>query len=296
MKKILVTGASGYLGQHLAFRLNKIEFDVHYTSYKKIQDTLARASKTSTSRHFDYLIHLGGPSAKDLNLYPELFNNYLNFTKNLFNMLIESNLSRIIYASTVQVYGEAPSGLISEDSPVNPFNLYSESRALIEEILTNFSTVQYSIARIANGTGAPMQTDSSAWSLVANDFCMQSVNKKEIVIANNPLIRKDFIDIRDVAESLVLMLDEMSNKRRGIIYNIASGNTYSLRELANYVANLQRLHFKKTISIKEVCSNENDKYNFNYSNKHFQDLGIQLRDFKNQTLLDTILRAREVLG
>lgn len=126
---ILLTGASGFVGQNLI-------------SYLRIKDnqfcllTRAELEAGDISRHSncDVIVHLAG-KAHDLektsnpSLYYDV--NY-ELTKKLFNAFLTSNATRFIFISSVKAVTDAFEGVLTEDFPPNPKTDYGKSKLLAE--------------------------------------------------------------------------------------------------------------------------------------------------------------------
>lgn len=168
MKKILITGNSGYIGSHLTQILNT------YKQYKlygmdlnqpqiTIENFAAQDIKTSSeweysNIEFDCVIHLAAEVAVGRSvLNPTLY--YLTNTLGTLNVLNNLKFKRLVFASTGSAVGLA--------SP------YSVSKKAAEEIVAQHCTersIPYTTFRFYNVTGSdgisPTNPDGLMWNLI----------------------------------------------------------------------------------------------------------------------------------
>jgi nucleoside-diphosphate-sugar epimerase len=162
-KTILVTGASGFLGGTLAIRLagegamvkalvripEKGDFLRKHANIEIVQGDILEAERMLEIAQDCSLVYhtaaLMGRAVKKSSL--DHFRKInVEGTRNIMNAAVKGKVARIIYVSTIQVYGFPFLNEITEDIPLNPGNdFYSiskaESEGVIEEISkkNNFS-------------------------------------------------------------------------------------------------------------------------------------------------------------
>ncbi len=162
---LLVTGATGFLGENVTKEIGKLREDIRilardYEKAKKMfpkyevlkgditrPDTLKNAGKD-----VDVVVHMAGlvsyTKPKEI-----LFNVNVEGTKNILNACMEAD--KFILSSSVSVYGEIK-GQADESYPRNPINAYGESKREAENAVLN-SGLRNLIFRIAPvyGEGSP---------------------------------------------------------------------------------------------------------------------------------------------
>ena len=151
--RCLITGASGFIGSHLAAALAAAGHDVaclvRSSSRVDFLSTLAvklvegdcrqrdslRAAVTGT----DYVFHLAGAiSAPDRQTY---FDVNAGGTKNLFEACLEWNpgLRRLVHVSSIAAAGPSPrGGMVSESDPCRPVSDYGRSKLEAESAVRSF--------------------------------------------------------------------------------------------------------------------------------------------------------------
>src|SRR5688500_2042571 len=154
MKQILVTGANGFLGQHLCNYLKKAGFEVTATGRgeKRLSDDFKYEALELTDKKavqmfldhkkFDVIVHTAALSKPD-----ECENNKENciaVNVDATRNLLQSFSGFFIYTSTDFVFGE--NGPHNEDQEPAPLNFYGESKLMAESEVIK-SGLQYSIVR-----------------------------------------------------------------------------------------------------------------------------------------------------
>lgn len=142
MKKVLLTGFSGFLGSTILEFLEKNKYEVVKAGRNKKADIQFDLSNNILPQvEVDYLIHVAGKAhiVPKTNIEKEdFFNvNYIG-TKNLLTGLNLDKLKTIIFISTVAVYGKETGELIDENTPLKGVTPYALSKIKAEEALTNF--------------------------------------------------------------------------------------------------------------------------------------------------------------
>jgi dTDP-4-dehydrorhamnose reductase len=191
MKKILVTGANGFLGQHLSCYLNNGDYQVTATgkgpcriekcnglNYQEV-DLLDRNAVAQMLLKIspDIIIHNAALSKPD---ECENDKNYcLQVNVETTRHLLHATNAHFIYISTDFIFGE--NGPHAEDAPTGPLNFYGESK-LIAENLVSQTALQYTIVRpvfIYGAAGRGMRPSFLHW--VKNNL----INQKPIKVVSD---------------------------------------------------------------------------------------------------------------
>jgi UDP-glucose 4-epimerase len=265
--KLLITGGLGNLGSWITDHFSSISgYDVTVLSkndrtldvshsFKKvfcdITDKLALKDCIG-GMEFDYVIHLASLNETFLDDYAKqalLINSY--GTRNLLEVCEHKKIKKFIYMSTFHVYGK-DGGEITEQSSVTPVNDYAITHFFAEEYVKLFSKrngLPYIIFRLSNSYGCPKDVNSSKWYLLFNDLCRQAVLQKKIEIKTNGTALRDFIHMQDVCMVMesVLEKEELKNE----IFNLGSGESLTLGEMASRIANAYEEKYAQKVEIKK---------------------------------------------
>ena len=256
---IFVTGGAGYIGSAAARALLKAGhsvtvYDSLVTGYRDAVPKGARFIQAdlgdpdalmsalgsegySAVMHFAAFIE-AGESMKDPGKF---FKNNLANTLQLIETAHAAGVKRFVLSSTAAVFdsNDAP---LSEESPIDPANVYGYTKLAIEQVLEwyrrihglHFAALRYFNACGAlEGGGEAHQPESHLIPLVLK----VALGQKESVAIfgtdyptpDGTCIR-DYIHIEDLVSAHLLALDALGDRDR-LVYNLGNGNGYSVREV-----------------------------------------------------------------
>ena len=141
MKKITLIGGSGFVGTYLSnyFYSNDIPFEIidlkvskQFPEYCKFGDVRAIETLHDTITG-DLIIDLAAIHRDDVVDKNEYYNTNVVGARNIATVCSEKNISKIIFFSSVAVYGFTPIGT-DENGNINPFNEYGKTKFQAEEI------------------------------------------------------------------------------------------------------------------------------------------------------------------
>lgn len=143
MKKLLFTGASGFLGSNIRPILEK-NYDVHTVGLTDEDDIKIDMAKEvpPVNTHYDVVLHAAGKAhmrpkteAEKQVFYDVNYQGTVNLCKALEKAGVPKSL---IFISTVAVYGCDFGDLITEEHPLEGSNPYAKSKIMAEEYLTKW--------------------------------------------------------------------------------------------------------------------------------------------------------------
>ena len=135
MNKLSIIGGAGFIGSYLCNELDKknIDFEIldlkkskSYPSKSKITDIRDRESLFNHITG-NMIIHLAAVHTDNINNYDAYHQTNVSGTKNIIDVAKEKSINKIIFTSSVAVYGDAciNSG---EDAVITPNNYYGISK------------------------------------------------------------------------------------------------------------------------------------------------------------------------
>lgn len=256
---ILVTGGAGYIGSATAEALVKAGhivtvYDSLVTGHRAavpegaafveadLADSLA-LTKTLNDQGFEAVMHFAafieaGESMKDPGRFYQ--NNFTN-SLHLMETAVRAGVKRFVLSSTAAIFQSSDQPL-TEDAPLGPTNVYGHTKLLVEQALDwyrqihglHFAALRYFNACGAlPGRGEAHQPESHLIPLVLRVPLGQR-ESAQIYGADYPTpdgtCIRDYIHIADLVSAHLLALNGLSDRDR-LIYNLGSGNGYSVREV-----------------------------------------------------------------
>jgi UDP-glucose 4-epimerase len=248
-ERVLITGASGFLGYHLIVEALKNELEV-YAAVRKSSDiahlknldikytypdfsSVMALKKDIQENKYDYIIHAAGVTkARSVKEY-RLVN--ADYTYNLASAAASSgiNIKGFTLIGSLAAVGPLQSitGIITEETRPNPLTSYGKSKLLAEEKLKTVASLNYTILRPTAIYG-PRDRDIFIFF-------------KQLKTGIEPYIGKaqqklSFIYVKDLAAITIKSLYKCDQST----YNLSDGNFYDKYELG-FIA-------KKVLNLKTV--------------------------------------------
>jgi len=255
MKRILVTGGAGFIGSNVVPRLIEKGYSVvvfdnlssgklgnldgvrNNPSFRFIQgDIKDKEALHEAFCEANMVLHLAALIDISASVADPAETNDVNVTGTL-NVLQEAarcKADKFVFASSTAVYGDTKILPIKEDAAVNPISPYAASKLAGEAYCKAFakcyglSTV---ILRFFNVYGP--RNIKSPYSGVITKFLQQAAEDKNLTIFGDGNQTRDFINVGDVAEALVLALEAEAGG--GEIFNVCTGKPTSINQLVEVV-------------------------------------------------------------
>jgi UDP-glucose 4-epimerase len=179
MKKVLITGASGFIGSYLKEHLTGYEI-----STLSLRDPNWRLQPIDA----DVVIHCAGIAhsiGKSNSQYNEI---NIQRTIELNELIISSNVRHIIYFSTIQVFGNLENA-ITYSTELNPSNPYADSKKKAEDNIINSSIYLKSIIRLPLVLGTKPKGNLKLLSYLRkiNPFFIKTNNSRSILLIEDLL-------------------------------------------------------------------------------------------------------------
>jgi nucleoside-diphosphate-sugar epimerase len=276
MTRILVTGASGFIGSNLTrnlvntkdqihilirnqsnlWRLNDIisGCNVHFVDISKIDEVRTIISEVKPEIVYHCAAFGVYPNQKDASLMNQI---NVNGTSNLLTSLHEnSELERLINLGSVFEYGFT-SNSIKETDPTRgqrgePFDSYSDTKVSQTRLVEHYSH-QKQLPAVTLRIFTPYGIFEEPGRLIS-DVMVATVKKKPLEIFSRKA-KRDFVHIDDVVNALI-----KASKKSGIdgeIFNIGSGTATSVEDLVNLVCEVTDVNLE--VSWYDEKQREDDK-------------------------------------
>jgi len=263
--RVLVTGGAGFVGSHLVDGLLAEGFEVTVLD----DFSAGRMENVSCHRDVEEFCLVRG-DVRDVGLVekvvdgvdvvfheaalvdvalsvenPVLFNEVnVVGTLNLLNACLGCDVKRFVFASSAAVYGDSEPAEKREDMLPEPISPYGVSKLAAESYVRVFNGLyglETVCLRYFNVYG-PRQGLASSYSGVITAFVSRLLKGEPPVIYGDGKQSRDFVHVDDVVSANMLALQ--SKNGVGGVFNIASGTTIAISELAKIlqkITNTERL-------------------------------------------------------
>lgn len=202
--KIVITGASGFVGKQLLSSLKRSSAEVVTINRTQQNNSSITEITLPQPENMDYksfpkgdvFIHLGGISDSNKSSNPEHFDLINNrWTVKMAEFAAKSNYSKFIYLSTAKVHGEYFDGPISSDTEFNPNSYYSESKCKAELSLRNVdSNMSIIILRPPAIYGTPLKG--------GNEKIISALTENKLIPLSSRKNKRSFIGISNVVSAI----------------------------------------------------------------------------------------------
>jgi GDP-4-dehydro-6-deoxy-D-mannose reductase len=262
MRKVLVTGAGGFVGLHLVRALKKqADIEIFASVYKPTSDISSLLDSdhiiSGDLTDFDFTSQLVQKTMPDTIYHLAALSVVHNSQEKALAMMngnttISYNLleatrlyakdARFIAICSANVYGavQDTSKPINESTPIRPLNAYAVSKVMQEMLALQYHlaySLDIVILRPFNHTG-PGQTTDFVIPRLAQQFAKIEHGEIDptIEVGNIESVR-DFTDVRDMVEAYILAAE---SARAGEIYNLGSGKGYTVKQILGILESLSK--------------------------------------------------------
>jgi UDP-glucose 4-epimerase len=235
MLNVLVTGATGFVGQHLIEYLKLDGYNIKAISRKLIPgvdtvicDFLKDDIPDNALKGIDIVFHLAG-YAHDLKSQSGIEKTYqkinVNVTADLLSLSVKHNVKNFIFVSSVKAGGSPIRAVCAtEEDQNNPAGMYGETKREAELKILEIgrkSDMHVSILRPALIYGPKAKGNLQ--------LMMQGINKGWFPPLPETGNRRSMIHVDDVVQALLLLVN--SQQANGEIFIATDGRTYSSRNI-----------------------------------------------------------------
>lgn len=256
---IFVTGGAGYIGSATAEALiqaghSVTVYDSLITGHRaavpagakfihaSLDDSHALA-EALTSTKYDAIMHFAafieaGESMKDPGKF---FRNNFTNSLQLMETAVQAGVKKIVFSSTAAVYQSSEEPL-TEESPLGPTNVYGHTKLMTEQALEWYRSIHglhFAALRYFNacgalpGRGEAHQPESHLIPRVLQ-IALGQADSATIFGTDYPTpdgtCIRDYIHIADLVSAHILALEALE-KHDKMIFNVGSGNGFSVREV-----------------------------------------------------------------
>jgi len=269
--RVLITGITGFAGSHLAEHLVSRGDEVHGLAHERppyrnlaAVEGRVRIHEGDITRledvegalagsNADAVVHLAGMAVPTLAAADPVAAVRVNVlgTATVLTALERHAKTRMVLASSADVYGVPDRVPVDEDTPVRPANVYAATKVAAEALTRELAARHAApvvILRPANQNG-PRQHPGLAASAFAKQIAEAEAGLAEPVVRHGRLdAERDFLDVRDMARAYAaaLSLGESGT------FNVGTGRAVPIAEILDTLIALARIPVRAELDPSRV--------------------------------------------
>jgi len=246
---VLVTGTAGFIGRYVARDFSESGWSVIGTDSSAQENApIASLAAYYTLRLPDPLlneivqkhqpmvcIHCAGRAAPGLSMSeptPDFYANTVVTYEILNTLRLNAPSCRFIYLSSAAVYGNPGLLPISETQmpvPVSPYGFHKLQGEMLCKEFTQVYELPTASVRIFSAYGPGLRRQ------VLWDICQKVITEKTLILQGTGEESRDFVHALDIAKAFKVIACDAP--MRGEVYNLATGQEVTIRELVTLVLN-----------------------------------------------------------
>ncbi|TDH23295.1 SDR family oxidoreductase [Segetibacter sp. 3557_3] len=253
MKKVIVTGAGGYVGIPLCQALlskdyQVIALDRYFFGTDKLTSISSHPNLTVVREDIRYcdtaifkdayavfdLAGLSNDATAEIDPALTVSINYKG-SERFAREAKKGGVQRYIYASSASVYGAGAKGSLRETDSLSPQTEYAKSKVAIETVLHELADDNFSPVMMRNATIFGL-APRMRFDLAINIMTLRAWKERVIYIMGGGEQWRPFVHVNDVVRAFMLMLESPKDLIHDQIFNVGSSElNYQIKQLAQFV-------------------------------------------------------------
>lgn len=251
MASYLVTGGAGFIGAAVASRLLAAGHEV------VIIDNLSTGFRSNIPagatfiegacqdaalyehlplRSYAAIFHIAGQSSGEISFDDPVYDLQTNTQSTLLLLQFAKHVGcrRLVYASTMSVYGDQPDGPVAEDAPTIPKSFYGVGKLASEHYLRIYRQygIESAALRLFNVYGPGQNMDNLRQGMVSI-YLAQALKNRHIHVKGSADRFRDFVYIDDVVDAFLRFETQPLGEHQ--IFNIGTGARTTVQDLVERI-------------------------------------------------------------
>src|SRR5690349_12496616 len=245
--RVLVTGGSGFIGSHVVDKLadaghEPVIYDLRESPHHErgsvetvIGDLFDAEVLQGAMEDCDAVVHLAAYADVGIVAEQPVDAEACNARGTLAVLeAARATDTRVVYGSTIWVYGSSGNGVIDEEAPLGlPDHLYTASKLAGEMYCSSYAEL-YDVPCTILRFGIPYGPRARPAAVIPI-FVSKALDGDPLTIAGDGMQTRRFVYVEDLAEGVAATVDRGVPNR---VYNLAGDETVTIRELAGIVSEL----------------------------------------------------------
>lgn len=275
----LITGDGGFIGTNLKALLRREGVEVRGFSRKNGMDVLNAEQVESAIAGADIVFHVAADArpAESVLSPKETIEANLRGSLNVLEACRRHD-TMLIYPGSCEIYGDSD-GVITEDTPINPPNPYSASKAAVDRICFTYWKsygLPVKIARFFNPYGPHQQMNK-----IIPTFYFQAVRDSPITVYGAGYDTRDYTYVSDIVEALWACRKLKGGEAVNVCTGVATTNLQMAKMVIAALGSRSEVRFVPYPEVfggikKQVGSNEKIRRLLGWSPKVALDEGLRL--------------------
>ncbi len=265
-KKILITGAAGFIGsnvldylfsKHIDYEFIILDALTYAGNLKNFSDEMKDSSRfrfiyddiTNASivdqlvSESDIVIHCAAETHVTRSIYDNVkfFETDVLGTQAVANAVYhhKGRVERFIHISTCEVYGQGLTKKMDENHPLNPHSPYAAAKAGADRLVYSYF-VTYGIPAIIlrpfNIYGPRQHLEKAI-----PRFITSAILNEPLTVHGTGRPERDYMYVDDLAKAIDLLIHAPLEKVKGEVFNVGSGKAISILKIAQLIADYMKI-------------------------------------------------------
>ena len=254
--RVLITGGAGFIGSHMAEKIIEMGHEVIIIDNESTglhsnvpaEATYVRGDVRDPDaleqifiRPVDVVFHIAGQASTIHSFSDPLDDLSVNVegTVNVIQKCLEHQVPRLLFASSMTVYGLVSAKPVHEDTPCMPISYYGITKYAAERYVRATGLrfdldvpLQTTVFRMFNVYGERQRLDNP-YQGVMGIFIGNVLRNEPVVIHSDGLQSRDFVYIDDVVDAWIRAWE--NPEAIGKVFNLGTGNNYAINTLAQTI-------------------------------------------------------------